>query len=118
MAANPTFAATDGEVAERYSKPYQSCTNRAEGSYTRITACLSAEQDVQERRLNRTYVAVIRRLLPVRKDILRQDERKWIVAREKDCALPVGSTGNSDLVDSMDCRLEETIHRIIWLERY
>ena len=113
--ASPARSETD---RARYSIAYHSCVDRAQGSYTRITACLGAEQDIQERLLNRTYLATMRRLSPLHKALLRQEERAWISAREEQCALPEGSKGTSNLVDSLDCRLEETIRRTILLERY
>jgi uncharacterized protein YecT (DUF1311 family) len=101
-----------------YSKRYQSCSDRAEGSSTRITGCESEEQALQESRLNQAYAKIMRDLSPSKKHVLRQSERQWLIMREKKCALAPGDIGLSDLVDSMLCRLDETIRRTIWLRHY
>ena len=100
-----------------YSKRYQACSERAEGSYTHILACQGEELVAQEARLNRTYSALMRRLTPAEKRLLRASELKWLTFRDKKCGLPL-DPGNSDLVDSRECHLDETVRRIGWLERH
>jgi len=100
-----------------YSKRYEACSERAEGSYTHILACQGEELAVQEARLNRTYSALMRRLPPAERRLLRASELKWLKLRDKKCVLPP-DPGNSDLVDSRECHLVETLHRIGWLERH
>lgn len=100
-----------------YSKRYEACSERAEGSYTHIIACQGEELVAQEARLNRTYSALMRRLTRSERRKLRLSERKWLKARDKTCALP-RNAALSQLVDSRECRLDETLRRIGWLERY
>lgn len=100
-----------------YSKRYQACSERAEGSYTHILACQGEELALQEARLNRIYSALMRRLTPAERRLLRASELKWLKLRDKKCVLPLNS-GNSDLVDSRECHLDETLRRIGWLERH
>ena len=99
-----------------YSERYQACSERAEGSYTHILACQGEELALQEARLNRAYSALMRRHTPGERKLFRASERKWLRAREMKCGLPQ-SAGTSDLVDSRECHLDDTIRRIGWLER-
>jgi uncharacterized protein YecT (DUF1311 family) len=100
-----------------YSKRYRACSERAEGSYTHILACQGDELAVQEERLNRTYSALMRRVTPAERRLLRASELKWLRLRDMKCGLPL-NPGNSDLVDSRECYLDETLRRIGWLERH
>ena len=110
--------ARDDNGVGTYSKRYQSCSDSAQGSFTHILACQGEEQAVQESRLNKTYSAIMRRLAPAEQRLLRTSERKWLTLRDKKCRLPLRNPGLSDLVDSRECRLEETLRRTVWLERY
>lgn len=107
-----------GHGSANYTKRYQSCSDRAQGSYTHILACQSEELAVQDAKLNEAYSAAMRRLAPPNRKLLRNAERKWLAMRDKKCALPLRDSGLSDLVDSRECRLEETLRRTGWLERY
>ena len=110
--------ARDRHGLAKYTKRYQSCSDRAQGSYTHILACQGEEVAVQDAKLNEAYSAVMRRLAPPNRKLLRNAERKWLTMRDKKCALPLADSGLSNLVDSQECRLEETLSRTGWLERY
>jgi uncharacterized protein YecT (DUF1311 family) len=103
---------------ERYSKRYQSCSDSAQGSYTHILGCQGEEQAVQDSKLNKIYSAIMHRLAPTERRLLRTSEREWLAVRDRKCALPLRNRGLSDLVDSKECRLAETLSRRVWLERY
>ena len=117
MFLSAALSASGPAASITYSKRYQACSERAEGSYTLILACEGEELIVQEARLNRTYSALMRRLTPAERRLLRASELKWLRSRDMRCGLPPGP-GNGDLVDSRECRLEETLGRTSWLERY
>jgi uncharacterized protein YecT (DUF1311 family) len=117
MLLSAAFLASGPVPTITFSKRYRACQDRAEGSYTRIIACQGEELVLQERRLNRTYSALMHRLTPAERRRLRASELKWLTSRDKKCALP-RDAGNSDLVDSRECHLEETLRRIGWLERH
>ena len=103
---------------EGYSERYQSCSVKAEGSYTYILACQGKELAVQDARLNEAYSTIMRRLAPAERSILRTSERHWLRLKDKKCALPRDKSGLSGLVDSRECRLDETLRRTLWLKRY
>lgn len=72
---------------------------------------------MQEARLNSAYSALMRQSTPAEKKALRASEIEWLTMRAKKCALPL-KPGLSDLVDSRECHLNETILRIGWLEQH
>src|SRR5437588_7455274 len=86
------------DVRNFYSKRFQSCSDRAEGSYTHIIHCEGEEQNLQESRLNQEYVSIMRHLSSSNRRVLRQSERQWLIIREKKCALAPDDIGLSDLV--------------------
>ncbi|MFX4423944.1 lysozyme inhibitor LprI family protein, partial [Acinetobacter baumannii] len=93
------------------------CSARAQGSYTRILRCQGAELQLQEARLNAAYSALRRRSTNAQRRSLHASEIEWLNLRERKCQSSE-SHGHSDLVDSRECRLDETVRRIAWLNRH
>jgi uncharacterized protein YecT (DUF1311 family) len=82
--------------------------------------CLQVEIRRQDKKLNRTYQSVMRRLSHPEKARLRRLERAWIAKRDRRCERLGGGTwgGSGGAVVWESCYLDETIMRTIWLERY
>ena len=67
------------------SSDYDYCSRTAMGEIG-LDSCLGEQAAYAERRLNETYNRVMATLSPARQNALRQQERKWIKWREKECA--------------------------------
>lgn len=118
IVAGQAFAEADHGVWKRYSPAYRACSYKTGGSYTRIMRCEQVEIQYQDHVLNETYTRIMRKLPPDKRLILRNLEREWILLRDNKCPSPSDELGLSGIVDALQCRLDETIHRTLWLERY
>lgn len=77
--------------------------------------CFNAELRRQDVRLNDAYQAAMKRLGTTGKAWLRDEERKWIVQRDKSCEAE-RTGGTIDLVEVPSCMVDETIRRTIVLQ--
>jgi uncharacterized protein YecT (DUF1311 family) len=122
--ATAAVAALPGSpVAKRYTPMFAACMesgDAAEGNPAAIVGCRAEEIDRQNAVLNRKYVAVMRALPKPKKMSLRASERAWIIGRDKQCRDEMGedTEGTLGQVVYTDCILDETIKRILWIERY
>jgi uncharacterized protein YecT (DUF1311 family) len=62
---------------------FYACIDKADSNDIEEAACLSAEQDVQDSRLNRTYKALLAKLDDKAKEQLVNSERAWLAFHGK-----------------------------------
>lgn len=106
-----------------YSAAYKQCMSSgdaAEGITSGLLDCIDNERVVQDAKLNEAYQMVMAHLPTNRKDELRLSERGWIKSRDAICAKQAKASGDGTLstVVEMDCRLQETVKRKVYLEQY
>jgi uncharacterized protein YecT (DUF1311 family) len=124
LGATAGVAALPGSpVAKRYTPIFAACMesgDAAEGVPAAIVGCTAEEIDRQNAVLNSKYVTVMRALSKSKKTSLRASERAWIIGRDKQCRDEMGEDAEGTLgqVVYTDCILDETIKRILWIERY
>ncbi len=117
LAATPT-----SPVGQRYTRAYTACLqsgDAAEGVPAATVDCTATEIDRQNAVLNAKYAALMKRLPAPRKVSLRASERAWITSRDRQCQAEIADDpGTLSQVTYTDCILDETIKRILWIERY
>jgi uncharacterized protein YecT (DUF1311 family) len=69
------------------TEAFYACIDKANYNEIAVAACLSAEQDIQDGRLNRTYKALLGKLDSKGKEQLVDAERAWMGFRSKTSAL-------------------------------
>jgi uncharacterized protein YecT (DUF1311 family) len=94
---------------------YQHCLDAAGGTTPGMQDCINAEFSYQDKRLNFVYKRLMSVASASERTRLRNEEREWIVAKEKRCAVP-GSPGQGDIIDSASCVVTETAKRATGLE--
>jgi uncharacterized protein YecT (DUF1311 family) len=109
------------DVEALYSATFKHCMHSgdaADGVTSAMMSCLGAENEVQDKRLNRAYKLVMDRTDPEEKDALRKDERAWIEQRETTCRTQSNELGGgtSSMLAYSNCILDEAIKRTAWLQ--
>jgi uncharacterized protein YecT (DUF1311 family) len=94
---------------------YYTCVKASDGVTLALNNCIGTEYDFQDKRLNTAYRRLRTSLPPERRTTLRDDERAWISQRDKTCT-PDGSGGTASMLDSNQCRLDQTAARAAVLE--
>ena len=120
--ADESYANTDPEISQRYTKAYGTCMNSgaaAKGVQPAMNACASDEYERQDKMLNIYYGQVMATKRSKSKINLRNNQRKWIIARDKVCISKraVYEGGSMAPLVYFTCMTNETIARIIWLEK-
>jgi uncharacterized protein YecT (DUF1311 family) len=99
---------------------FYACVNQAASNAVAAGACLSAEQDVQDKRLNAVYKKLLSALSEKDRPFLIAAERAWIASRDKDRALETVVYGDEQ-VDNLQ-QAQNNVFRICeranTLERY
>jgi uncharacterized protein YecT (DUF1311 family) len=116
----PGAVPTDAEVEARYTPHYDQCQSTgdaADGVTTAIAACIADELRLQDGALNAEYQRIIRLPPAERAERLRETQRAWIAARDRECAAEARTGGTIDRINGPSCLLDETIRRTITLER-
>jgi uncharacterized protein YecT (DUF1311 family) len=121
--ASAALAAPKSEIEKRYSPTYDYCMNNGDaalGITPAMGACISAEHDVQDGRLNQAYKMVMQRLSASKKIKLRNSEKLWISQRDKDCKEERDSYEGGSMASLVwgTCMINATIKRTMWLEKY
>lgn len=94
---------------------YAACLDKSGGVTAAMQDCMGEEYAYQDKRLNRAYQALLKKLSPAEREKLRDEERRWIAQRDEKCVVdPDG--GTAQLVEAGDCRVVETIKRAGELE--
>lgn len=86
---------------------YGSCLAKASGAMAPMRACMEAELDYQDKRLNKAYQALMRKLNPTLQGKLRAEEDVWMQYRNNRCASVVDGIDRPEL-EPLGCKVEET----------
>ncbi len=79
--------------------------------------CVSAEIEIQDKRLNLIYNKVFAALETTEQGKLRKAQRAWLAYRDQWCGLIYdGSQGSLDRIEANECILKETILQTIRIE--
>jgi uncharacterized protein YecT (DUF1311 family) len=96
---------------------YAGCMEKSEGITSAMEACIGEELELQDRRLNRSYKALMASIPDGRRADLRDAQRKWIAFRDQNCGLyhdPEG--GSAARLASKECVVTLTAERAYELE--
>jgi uncharacterized protein YecT (DUF1311 family) len=117
MSAGSASAQTDAEVAARLTPTVHACESAPENGGTLQQAiCYRDEATRQDRQLNDVWRRAMART-DHRRD-LRRTERQWIKDRDAECKSEAADYVNSTAAYMFNsCLVDETIRRIIWLEK-
>lgn len=108
-------ATSDGEMALRDT--YYECAASTNGITWDIQACMDAEFDYQDARLNAAYRNLMAKLSEPDKRALRSEERKWISARDSVCSWDAQTEGQAQRIEANVCALKGTAQRAATLEQ-
>jgi len=80
--------------------------------------CLGQENRRQDARLNRAYASAMKKLNPLRQDLLKRSQRAWLQLLPAQCELEAGPpTGGTDWNDELAiCDLHGRAYRATLLE--
>jgi uncharacterized protein YecT (DUF1311 family) len=114
--AAPGTAKVD-DIRSRYTKAYNDCPGFKSGVTPEMLDCISAEYDIQDKRLNTAFAGAMRGLSPHRQASLRAAQRTWIAYRDAWCGVIYDNdSGQAEHVASNQCMLDETIRQTIKLD--
>lgn len=109
---------TRAQIAAERSAQLETCLasgDAARGATPAMAACIEAELQAQDARLNAAYRAAMERLEPAGQNRLRAEERAWIRQRDAGCR-EQATGGTIDRIQIPSCVLDETIRRRLVLE--
>ena len=115
-----SFMATPALASEpELSQRYTACMERSEGITIDMHACIAAEHERQDGRLNLAYKQLSNQLSDDRKKQLLAAQRLWIQFRGANCAFYADPDGGTLAnLDGATCELEATASRAAELERF
>jgi uncharacterized protein YecT (DUF1311 family) len=118
MEVTPEDGTVNPQIDRRYTAAFTACQAHANGSSANAQ-CFVAEFDRQDAALNRTWKATLGRLPSATHQPLKEAQRKWIAARDPFCKARSDdfSGGTIAPIIYVNCRVELTIRRSMWLER-
>ena len=113
----PEEGRRDPAIEGRYTRQWKACQHRALTT-RQNEACFKAEFARQDAALNRSWKAALGRLRPGAHQPLLRAQRKWIAARDSFCKSVADSFDGGSItpVAYLDCEVEQSIRRAIWLE--
>lgn len=121
--AFPAYAQSWQEIEARYSRTYTACIDSgaaAKGDQMALAKCAEAELALQETAMATALAKAEASLQPDQASALKSSQRKWLDERKSKCdeeAQCVAGDGTQRMAHA-DCDLDETVRRVIWLERY
>ncbi|WP_194788929.1 lysozyme inhibitor LprI family protein [Pseudomonas sp. UFMG81] len=103
--------------ADDYSPAYTQCMDKA-SSTVAMGACIQAETQLQDDRLNRVYKQLMAKLDGQRQKDLREVQRNWLKYRDGHCAF-LGKLDNGSIyrIEGAMCVMDTTKDRAAELER-
>jgi uncharacterized protein YecT (DUF1311 family) len=105
------------EVEARYTKSYRDCPGFKSGVDPEMLDCISAEFEVQDKRLSAAYVMALAALPPSQRASLRAAQRTWIAYRDRWCGITYDrESASAERIAANQCGLEETVLQTIKLE--
>lgn len=112
-------AQSRAQIELRYTPTYNQCMNAASTTYD-MNNCAGDELNKQDGRLNQAYVMVMRSLPEANKTTLRTLQRAWIKQRDAKCERERNQYDGGSMSTGvfLSCQTDETIKRIIYLEKY
>lgn len=115
---DPVEGPLDPVVGQRYTAQWKACQERAISTRAHET-CFAAEFARQDKRLNRTWRLTLARVEPKLRGHLLAAQQKWVSERDPFCRSQSDRFRGGTIVPIVyvDCRVEQTIRRTIWLER-
>ena len=113
----PESGSVAPSIQHRYTAAWAACQQHAQSTPDNAQ-CFVAEFARQDAVLNRTWKATLARVPAVEHAPLIAAQRKWVAARDPFCMAQSDqfSGGTIAPVIYIDCRVELTIRRTIWLE--
>lgn len=110
-------AAGSAAIQSRYTQAFRGCPGFDSGVTPEILACIAAEFEIQDKRLNAAYAKALSGLSAPRKTKLRSAQRAWMAYRDAWCGVTYDAdSGQQEHIDSNQCMLDETIAQTIRLE--
>lgn len=104
-------------MADDYTAAYGQCMDKA-SSTVAMNACIGAETQVQDQRLNRVYKQLMGKLDAGQQKSLREVQRKWLAYRDGNCQFHVQASGGTlAQLEGGTCILDMTRDRAAELER-
>lgn len=117
-AAVPATAADRAEIEARYSPAFQPCMD-ADPSTAGMVQCMAAENELQDKKLNARYRAVMAELNAEQQAKLKTAQRAWIAYRDAWCEAQYDNEwGSLSTIVANNCVMDMTIARTIDLENY
>jgi uncharacterized protein YecT (DUF1311 family) len=117
--ASPTPAAGVElkEVEARLTQAYRTCPGFKTAVDPEMLACIAAEYEVQDRRLNRAYARALAALSEKEKARLRLAQRAWLSYRDQWCGVTYDAeSGSLERIAANECSLRETMLQTMRLE--
>ncbi len=114
----PEEGPTNPAITQRYTPIFAACQKRAVTTQDNA-ACFAAEFTRQDATLNHVWRETLNHLPAATRPALLAAQRKWIAARDPFCKSDVEGFGAGTIapVAYVDCRVELTIRRTMWLEQ-
>ncbi|MBF8671603.1 DUF1311 domain-containing protein [Pseudomonas putida] len=104
-------------MAEDYTPGYGQCMDKA-SSTVAMSACIQAETQLQDQRLNRVYKQLMGKLDAGQQKSLRDVQRKWMAYRDGNCQFHVQASGGTMAqLEGGSCVMDMTRNRAAELER-
>ncbi|WP_129932830.1 MULTISPECIES: lysozyme inhibitor LprI family protein [unclassified Pseudomonas] len=104
-------------MADDYTVAYGQCMDKA-SSTVAMNACIGAETQVQDQRLNRVYKQLMGKLDAGQQKSLRDVQRKWLAYRDGNCQFHVQASGGTlAQLEGGNCIMDMTRDRAAELER-
>lgn len=99
------------------SKQFSGCMERSGGITAGMIACIEAETQRHDVRLNNAYKAVMDELTPERKTLLQEVQRTWLKFRDTNCGFYADPDGGTlARVSASKCVMSTTAIRARELE--
>ena len=104
-------------MAEDYTPGYGQCMDKA-SSTVAMNACIQAETQLQDQRLNRVYKQLMGKLDAGQQKRLRDVQRQWMAYRDGNCQFHAQASGGTMAqLEGGTCLMDMTRDRAAELER-
>lgn len=117
--ASTPSESTDAAAAVNTSlrASFEACSKTSGGVAEVMQACIAEEYEYQDSRLNAAYQQQ-KKLLPKQQmEQLKIDQRKWIAERDNKCKWDEKTEGQAQRLQANYCAMEETVKRLVVLEK-
>jgi uncharacterized protein YecT (DUF1311 family) len=106
----------DASIEKRYTATFNRCQKMAVSTQANV-ACFADEFRRQDKTLNHVWKVTLARIAPNVRGRLRAAQRQWVAKRDSFCKSKADEFGGGTIqpVIYVNCRVEQTIRRTIWL---